>query len=112
MSKKAQQAGNRRAAMFARAQRNDYTGKLGELGMFSYERPAWILWSALANGLIEAGYTEAAAFEWLRSKAARWALDGALGEDITRLGYEFGKGQVASHYAGPAQCAKWAEENA
>jgi len=90
--------------------KHDFTLKVGELGMYSYERPAYTLWDALANGLIDAGYSEKAALEWLRSKAARWALDGELGDAIAELGYQFGNGKMAQRLASIADCEKWAKE--
>jgi hypothetical protein len=76
----------------------DITGKIGPLWrnreepewpMYSYERPAWMLWQAIAGVLNKRGWTEEEIQTWLQSKGARWALDGDLGEQIERLGREY-----------------------
>ena len=59
--------------------------------MYSYERPASILWNAIAGEFYRNGWTDEEIKEWLQSKEARWALDGMLGEDIENLGREFAK---------------------
>jgi hypothetical protein len=64
-----------------------------EIPIYSYERPAYILWQAVFEGLIESGKTEAQAIEWLQSKSARWALDTDLGNDLRALGRAFGAQQ-------------------
>jgi hypothetical protein len=54
--------------------------------MYSFDRPATILWNAIGAKLSEAGWSDTRIKEWLQSKHPRWALDGALGENIARLG--------------------------
>ena len=54
----------------------DYTKEIQDLGMYSYERPAWVFWNAVMNSLIKnQGLTKEQALEWLDSKHARWMLD-------------------------------------
>ena len=84
--------------------RQDYTGKMGPLWpdmwvknppewpMYSYERPASILWDAIANELHERGWSDDKIGGWLRSKGPRWALDGDLGEIIRDIGTLYGRG--------------------
>jgi predicted transcriptional regulator len=80
----------------------DITGKIGpmferverEWPMYSYERPAWILWDAIANNLHSRGWTEHAIKDWLQSKATRWALDGELGDALRALGDEWAEKHV------------------
>jgi len=76
----------------------DITSRVGELfpsekpaewPMYSFSRPAWLLWNAIANALIEKGWTEDEIKFWLQSKDTRWALDGSLGESIVKLGREY-----------------------
>lgn len=62
----------------------DFSTKVSELGMYSYDRVAWTYWNAFANALVERGYTEAQAMEILKSKHMRWMLDGA-DDKIERL---------------------------
>lgn len=79
----------------------DYTGSFRPLGdiahlddaapMYSYERPAYLFWSAFMNGLRASGLTEKQAKEWLQSKKTRWALDGNLGDAIEDLAYDYAK---------------------
>ena len=57
--------------------------------MYSYDRPAYMLWNAIANVLINKGWTEDEIREWLQSKATRWALDGDLGEMIREVGEKY-----------------------
>ena len=81
----------------------DITGKIGELfpsaspaewPMYSYSRPAYILWNAIANALHKKGWSEQEIKDWLQSKETRWALDGELGEQLTKLGQEYAKNHV------------------
>ena len=59
--------------------------------MYSYSRPAVILWQAVFEGMIESGKTEKQAIEWLQSKGPRFCLDGDLGEQIRAMGLALGK---------------------
>jgi predicted transcriptional regulator len=79
----------------------DITGEIGPLWqsseapewpMYSYARPASILWNAIANELHARGWSEAQIKEWLQSKEPRWALDGALGDAIELIAREYVKG--------------------
>lgn len=73
----------------------DISGKVGDLGsdadwpMFSYERPAYMLWNAVGRELFQQGWTEAQVKEWLQSKGPRWALDADLGDEIEKIGQAF-----------------------
>jgi hypothetical protein len=81
----------------------DITGKIGpmfpeqwvnnppEWPMYSYERPAWILWNAIAHSLAQRGLTEEQIKTWLQSKDARLALDDKLGDMLRELGDTFAK---------------------
>ncbi len=80
--------------------RIDITGRIGRLypdrgapewPMVSYDRPAYLLWDAIANELHDASWSEERIRDWLKSKAPRWALDGDLGDQIRTLGQEWGK---------------------
>jgi hypothetical protein len=73
----------------------DITAKIGPMSniastqawpMYSYDRPAYILWNAIAKSLHSKGWSEIAIKDWLQSKEARWALDGELGEALEALG--------------------------
>jgi hypothetical protein len=57
-----------------------------EWPMYSYGRPATILWNAIANRLHSKGWSEAQIKEWLQSKETRWALDGELGDALGAIG--------------------------
>lgn len=59
--------------------------------IYSYERPAYIFWSAFMNGLRAAGLTEEEAKDWIASKRARWMLDGEMSDKIEALAYEYAK---------------------
>lgn len=76
----------------------DITGKIGELfpsetppewPMYSYSRPAYMLWNAIANGLHAKGWTEDEIKNWLASRDTRYALDGDLGDAILKLGEDY-----------------------
>jgi len=54
--------------------------------MFSYNRPASILWSAIAQALYRRGWNDKEIKTWLQSKNPRWALDGSLGDMLEQLG--------------------------
>ncbi len=77
----------------------DMSARVGELNMYSYDTPAYTLWDAVARGLMSKGCTQAEAEAWLRSKGARWALDGTLGDSITKLGFELGQSDSAVLWA-------------
>ena len=76
----------------------DITGKVGplwprakeaEIPMYSFERPAYILWNAIGKSLCAKGWSEKKIAEWLQSKGPRWALDGSLGDAIEKLGADY-----------------------
>lgn len=59
--------------------------------MYSYERPAYIFWSAFMNGLQAGGLSERQAKDWLTSKKARWMLDGDMSEMLEKLAFDYAK---------------------
>jgi hypothetical protein len=59
--------------------------------MYSYSRPAYLLWNAIANQLHAQGWTIDEIQTWLQSKQTRWALDGELGTAIEKLGKAYAK---------------------
>jgi len=63
----------------------DLTSVVGELGMYSYDRPAWTFWNAFANRLMKLGFTRDAALDVLKSKHTRWMLDHKGESAIERL---------------------------
>jgi hypothetical protein len=69
-----------------------------KIPMFSYERPAYLFWQFVFEGLQEKGWTEEQAIHWLQSKGPRWELDGTLGEAIAALGKQWAA-KVAVDYA-------------
>lgn len=66
-----------------------------KIPMYSYERPAYIFWQAVFEGLVEAGKTEEQAIDWLQSKNPRWVLDGSLGALLSQIGLEVGRAHGA-----------------
>jgi hypothetical protein len=64
--------------------------------MYSFDRPATILWQAAYDAMREAGRTDAQATEWLQSKAPRWLLDGEYGDKLRKLGEEIGRRAAAA----------------
>lgn len=66
-----------------------------KIPMYSYERPAYIFWQAVFEGLQEGGMTETQAIDWLQSKNPRWALDGSLGTILRQIGRETGRAHGA-----------------
>lgn len=65
----------------------DCTGFIGPLfrkeadaawPMYSYDRPAYIVWNAIAGDLYKSGWSDKRIKDWLQSKGPRWALDGEL----------------------------------
>jgi hypothetical protein len=69
----------------------DFTGQGILEDAYSFDRPAHIVGNALLNGIIRAGYTKEQAINLFYSKALRWALDGALGEHLDEIGYQYGQ---------------------
>ena len=60
-----------------------------EWPMYSFSRPATMLWDTIYNRLRERGMTEQEAKEWLQSKSPRWALDDSLGDAIIKIANEY-----------------------
>lgn len=58
--------------------------------MYSYGRPAYQFWDAVANGMRARGWTPEQIRTWLQSKLARWALDGDWGDHLRTLGFKLG----------------------
>ena len=81
------------------------------LTAYSYDKPSTCFWNGFMNGLLDAGFTEKAAKEWIRSKAARWRFDGDMSEKVEKLAYNFARSQ-AEQYATREQCEKWAKQAA
>lgn len=54
--------------------------------MYSFDRPATMLWNAIGRELHAGGWSDKKIKEWLASKSPRHALDGSLGDTITDLG--------------------------
>lgn len=77
----------------------DITGDIGPLLpldkptilMYSFDRPARILWQAVFEAMIEQGCTEDQAIAWLKSKEPRWCLDGSLGNELKQIGRQLGQ---------------------
>ena len=76
----------------------DCSGKIGPLypealgtewPMFSFARPATIVWNAIGAELRRRGWTDNQIRDWLQSKATRWALDMTLGEMLRKVGTEY-----------------------
>lgn len=78
----------------------DITGKIGELysirnpewPMYSFGRPAYILWNAIGEALTAKGWTEDQIRDWLQSKSPRWALDNDLGDTLRAIGKTYAEG--------------------
>jgi hypothetical protein len=77
-------------------EQNDISADLGNIDtgkpveMYSYERPANILWQGVYDGLRSRGMSHRKAVEWLQSRETRWLLDGELGATLTKLGNAIG----------------------
>lgn len=87
----------------------DITDRIGELyptkgepewPMYSFDRPSYMLWNAIATGLTARGWTEQQIKDWLQSKGARWALDADLGEAISQLGCAYASAIVSAEKVG------------
>lgn len=63
--------------------------------MYSFDRPAHVLWNAIGKQLHKQGWTDTQIKDWLQSKSTRWALDGTLGTLIEELGTEYAKTMTA-----------------
>lgn len=59
--------------------------------MYSFDRPASILWNSIAAALHKRGWSDAKIKAWLQSKRPRWALDDELGTRLERLGRSFAR---------------------
>jgi hypothetical protein len=75
----------------------DCWGNDPEWPMYSYDRPAYILWGAIAKNLHRRGWTDEQIKEWLQSKNTRWALDGDLGGILQELGDQWAADNIGSY---------------
>jgi hypothetical protein len=76
----------------------DCTGHIGQLfksdcewPMYSFDRPSYIFWNAVAKTFHGAGWSDDQIREWLQSKDPRYALDGSLHEAIEAVAEDFAK---------------------
>lgn len=78
----------------------DISGKIGpmypmkgapEWPMYSYDRPANMVWNAIAGELSERGWNDDRIMRWLQSKNPRRALDGYLGEALEAVSKLYAK---------------------
>lgn len=81
-----------------RPQHRDITGEIGDLykdqdppkyPMYSFSRPAWIVWQAVYDGMLDNGFSHEKAMEVLASKHMRWALDGDLSDILKEAAYNY-----------------------
>jgi len=77
------------------------------IDMFSFDRIAHTVNQAIINTLIADGWTQAAAIEFIRSKAMRIGLDQTLGELLEKAAQDWLKSES---YAWRADCHKWSNE--
>lgn len=70
----------------------DRIGRTRKWPMYSYERPADIVWGALIQVLYEEkGWSQRHIRWWLTSRHCRWALDGSLGDGLTEAARAFAR---------------------
>ena len=80
----------------------DCTGHIGPFGsealwpMYSFNRPAYIIWNAIAQELYANGWTDEQIKEWLQSKNPRWSLDAGLGRILEQVGRKFARDMLKS----------------
>ena len=64
--------------------------------MYSYERPAYMVWNAIGQFMADKGYTVEQIKEWMQSKNPRHDLDGYLGDMITEAAKEWAEKHILS----------------
>jgi hypothetical protein len=62
--------------------------------MYSYSRPAYMVWNAIGQVMVDNGYSEAEIKEWMQSRNPRFSLDGTLGEAIQEAASAWAKKEV------------------
>ena len=67
-----------------------------EWPMYSFDRPAFVVWNAIAANLHARGWTDAEIKDWLQSKCARWALDGELTAFLTEAASRYADKHITS----------------
>ena len=77
--------------------------------MYSFDRIAHTVNQAIIDTLTGQGWTQAAAVEFIRSKAMRHGLDQTLGELLEKAAQDWLKQDAAGYRA---DCHQWAKENA
>jgi hypothetical protein len=53
-----------------------------EWPMYSYSRPAYMVWNAIGQAMVHKRYSVEQIKDWMQSKDPRYALDGSLGEAL------------------------------
>ena len=76
--------------------------------MYSFSRPATILWGTAAREWAAMGWTEDEIRVALQSKHPRWSLDGSIGDLMEKAGKKFAS-DVATDYD---SIKKWTKEGA
>jgi hypothetical protein len=59
--------------------------------MYSYSRPAYMVWNAIGQVMVDKGYTVEQIKEWMQSKNPRHDLDGSLGDMIAEATTKWAK---------------------
>lgn len=93
----------------------DISGDIGSLlvrpaepaiPMYSFDRPARMLWQCVYDGLIARGWSDADAIAWLQSRGPRHLLDGIAREWISDLADRVAGVADRSYHAYPVDTHK------
>jgi len=68
-----------------------YPNNKATVPMYSFDRPAWILWQAVYDAMRAEGCSDEQAIAWLQGRGPRMELDGGLGDKVRVLGIEIGR---------------------
>jgi len=60
------------------------------ISMYSFDRPAYLLWQSVFEGLLDRGWTQEEAIAWLQSKGPRHLLD-QHDDALRKIGSEYAK---------------------
>ena len=75
----------------------DITEEVQRWGMYSYERPAYMLWNEIGRELYRQGWTKEEIKALLRSKYTRWGLDGRLQSGLQAIAQQWAQSMLACH---------------
>lgn len=67
--------------------------------MYSYDKPATLVWNAIAAEMHAAGWNDKRIKGWLQSVESRWACERGLGDILTATATEYARREITNRPA-------------